>query len=126
MIGKLAGTDPALEGEYVVMSAHIDHLGIGEPINGDKIYNGAMDNGSGSALLLDVARSVETVARSTSVRYCSHSSAERRRACSAQNISPRNPTVPPKSIVADINTDMFLPAVPLKILTVYGFAGIRL
>ena len=47
VIGKLPGNDPALKNEYVVLSAHIDHLGIGEPINGDKIYNGAMDNGSG-------------------------------------------------------------------------------
>ena len=59
VIGKLPGNDPALKNEYVVLSAHIDHLGIGEPINGDKIYNGAMDNGSGSALLLDVARSLK-------------------------------------------------------------------
>ena len=41
-----------------MLSAHIDHVGIGEPINGDHIYNGAMDNGSGSALLLDIARSL--------------------------------------------------------------------
>src|SRR3984885_205906 len=59
VIGKLPGSDPTLKNEYVVLSAHIDHLGIGEPINGDKIYNGAMDNGSGSALLLDVARSLK-------------------------------------------------------------------
>ena len=48
----------ATEGEYVVLSAHIDHIGIGEPINGDRIYNGAMDNASGSAVLLDVAASL--------------------------------------------------------------------
>ena len=39
----------------VVLSAHVDHVGIGAPIDGDRIYNGAMDDGSGSALLLDVA-----------------------------------------------------------------------
>ena len=58
VIAKLPGNDPQLKNEYVVLSAHIDHLGIGEPINGDRIYNGAMDNASGSALLLDVASSV--------------------------------------------------------------------
>ncbi len=58
IIAKLPGTDPKLKDEYVVLSAHIDHLGIGEPINGDRIYNGAMDNGSGSALLLDIANSL--------------------------------------------------------------------
>src|SRR5262249_39645108 len=53
VIARYPGSDPNLKNEYVVLSAHIDHIGIGEPINGDRIYNGAMDNGSGSALLLD-------------------------------------------------------------------------
>lgn len=55
IIARLPGTDPVLENEYVLLSAHIDHLGIGAPINGDSIYNGAIDNGSGCALLLDIA-----------------------------------------------------------------------
>src|ERR1700720_557181 len=59
IVAKITGTDPKLKDEYVVLSAHIDHLGIGEPINSDRIYNGAMDNGSGSALLLDIARSLK-------------------------------------------------------------------
>src|SRR5215475_3736106 len=56
IVAKLEGNDPKLKQGCIVVSAHIDHLGIGEPINGDKIYNGAMDNGSGSAMLLDFAR----------------------------------------------------------------------
>src|SRR5262249_23262452 len=55
IVAELPGKDPVLKKEYVVLSAHIDHVGIGQPINGDRIYNGAMDNGSGSALLLDMA-----------------------------------------------------------------------
>ncbi len=51
----LPGNDPKLKDEYVVFTAHLDHLGIGEPIKGDSIYNGAMDNASGVATLLDVA-----------------------------------------------------------------------
>src|SRR5437667_740452 len=42
--GILRGTDPARRNEFVVVSAHVDHLGVGEPIDGDRIYNGAMDN----------------------------------------------------------------------------------
>ena len=57
LVAKLPGTDPELKNEYVVLRADIDHVGIGEPINGDRIYNGAMDNGSGSALVLDMAAS---------------------------------------------------------------------
>src|SRR5437660_924255 len=59
IVAKLPGSDPQLKNEYVVLSAHIDHIGIGEPINGDRIYNGAMDNASGSALLLDIASSLK-------------------------------------------------------------------
>src|SRR5262249_57230189 len=59
VIAKLPGNDPKLKNEYVVLSAHIDHIGIGEPIDGDRIYNGAMDNASGSAVLLDIAASLK-------------------------------------------------------------------
>lgn len=59
IIAKLPGSDPQMKNEYVVLSAHIDHVGIGEPINGDRIYNGAMDDASGSAVLLDVASSLK-------------------------------------------------------------------
>src|SRR4029077_6241020 len=59
LIAQLPGADPKLKSEYVVLSAHLDHLGIGEPINGDRIYNGAMDNASGSAVLLDMAASLK-------------------------------------------------------------------
>ncbi len=50
--------DPKLKDQYVVLSSHMDHLGIGEPINGDNLYNGAMDNASGCALNLDIASSL--------------------------------------------------------------------
>jgi Zn-dependent M28 family amino/carboxypeptidase len=61
IVAKLPGSDPKLKDEYVVLTAHIDHLGVGEPINGDRIYNGAMDNGSGSAVLLDLANALSKV-----------------------------------------------------------------
>src|SRR5207302_784158 len=59
IVAKLPGTDEALKKEFVVLSAHIDHIGIGEPVNGDKIYNGAMDDGSGTAAVLDIAASLK-------------------------------------------------------------------
>ena len=120
VIGKLPGNDPALESEYVVLSAHIDHLGIGEPINGDKIYNGAMDNGSGSALLLDVARSLkqDPAAHKRSILFVFVCGEEK--GLLGSKYFAAHSTVPAKSIVADINTDMFLPLTPLKLLTVYG------
>ncbi len=56
VVAKLAGSDPALRDEYVVYTAHWDHFGIGQPVDGDAIYNGALDNASGCAGLLEVAR----------------------------------------------------------------------
>jgi Zn-dependent M28 family amino/carboxypeptidase len=122
VIAKLPGDDPELKNEYVVLSAHIDHLGIGEPINGDRIYNGAMDNASGSALLLDVASSLkkspEKLKRSLLFLFVTGEE----KGLLGSKYFTAHPTVDPKSMVADINVDMFLPIVPLKILTVFGLA----
>jgi len=56
VVGKLTGSDPTLKNEYVIYTAHWDHLGVGEPVNGDKINNGALDNASGTAMVLEIAR----------------------------------------------------------------------
>ena len=56
VVGLLRGSDPRLRDEYVVLTAHADHLGIGEPVEGDSIYNGVVDNASGVAALLELAR----------------------------------------------------------------------
>ncbi|HEV2731907.1 MAG TPA: M28 family peptidase, partial [Terriglobales bacterium] len=55
-VGILRGADPALEHEAVLLSAHLDHLGIGKPVNGDDIYNGADDDASGTTAVLELAR----------------------------------------------------------------------
>jgi Zn-dependent M28 family amino/carboxypeptidase len=120
VVARMPGRDPRLKSEYVVLSAHIDHLGVGAAINGDRIYNGAMDNGSGSALLLDVARSLKQarapIKRSVLFVWVT---AEEKGLLGSKYFAA-HPTVAPKSMVADINTDMFLPIIPLKTLTVYG------
>ena len=59
VVAKLEGSDPALKDEYVVYSAHWDHLGIGAPVNGDNIYNGALDNASGVATVLEIAKALK-------------------------------------------------------------------
>ncbi len=55
-IGILKGTDPKLQRQAILLSAHLDHLGIGEPVNGDNIYNGADDDASGTTAVLELAR----------------------------------------------------------------------
>jgi Zn-dependent M28 family amino/carboxypeptidase len=56
VVAKLEGRDAQLKNEYVVYTAHWDHLGVGEPVNGDRIYNGAVDNASGTAGVIEIAR----------------------------------------------------------------------
>jgi len=116
----LPGSDPKLMGEYVVLSAHLDHIGVGKPINGDSIYNGAMDNASGVAGLLDVAEILkETGARpKRSVLFLAVTGEEK--GMQGSRFFANAPTVDPKAIVADINTDMFWPLYPLKSLIVFG------
>ena len=122
VVAKLPGNDPSLKNEYVVLSAHVDHIGIGEPINGDRIYNGAMDNGSGVAALLDIAASwkahAEQLRRSVLFVFVT---AEEKGLLGSKYFAA-HPTVSPKSMTANINIDMFLPIVPLKVLRVQGLA----
>ena len=129
IVAKFPGTDPKLRDQYVVLSAHIDHIGIGQPINGDSIYNGAMDNGSGCALLIDMAESLlhgdqtragqprsERLRRSVLFVFFT---AEEKGLLGSKYFTA-HPTVDPHSIVADINVDMFLPIIPLKVLRIQG------
>ncbi len=120
IVAKLPGSDPALRNEFVVLSAHIDHVGIGAPINGDSIYNGAMDNGSGTALALDLAASFKAHPErlQRSILFVLVTAEEK--GLLGSKYFATHPTVPANSIVADINVDMFLPIVPLKILTILG------
>jgi len=118
VVGRLSGTDPALKNESVVLSAHIDHVGVGAPVNGDRIYNGAMDNGSGSALVMDMAKSLKNEKLRRSILFLLVTGEEK--GLLGSNYFAGHPTVPAKSIVADVNTDMFLPIVPMKVLVILG------
>jgi len=118
--GILRGSDPARRDEYVVLSAHLDHLGIGGAVNGDTIYNGAMDNASGVAAMLDVAASLhEAGARpARSIVFVAVTGEEK--GLLGSSYFAAHPTVPRARIVANVNTDMFLPLFPLKTLMVLG------
>jgi len=122
VIAKVPGNDAELKNEYVVLSAHIDHIGIGEPVNGDRIYNGAMDNASGSAVLLDVAASLKKSGErfKRSLLFVFVTGEEK--GLLGSRYFTAYPTVDRETMVADINIDMFLPIVPLKLLTVWGLA----
>ena len=118
--GILRGADPKLRDEYVVLSAHLDHLGIGGAVNGDSLYNGAMDNASGVAAVLEVAASLgESGARlARSILFVAVTGEEK--GLLGSSYFAAHPTVPRARIVANVNTDMFLPLFPLRLLMVLG------
>ncbi len=62
VVAKLEGGDPTLKNEYVIYTAHWDHLGRGEAVKGDDIYNGAVDNGTGTAALIEIGRAYQSLA----------------------------------------------------------------
>ncbi|HTK28970.1 MAG TPA: M28 family metallopeptidase [Vicinamibacterales bacterium] len=118
--GILPGSDPAKKNEYVVLSAHLDHLGIGQPVNGDRIYNGAMDNASGVAAILEVATELhEANAKPARSLLFLAVTGEEKGELGSRYFAAR-PTVPASSIVANVNTDMFLPLFPMKEIMVLG------
>jgi Zn-dependent M28 family amino/carboxypeptidase len=118
--GIFPGIDPKLKGEYVVVSAHLDHVGVGEPINGDRIYNGAMDDASGIATILDVAQSLHDshAQLKRSVVFIAVCAEEK--GLLGSRYFAGHPTVPASAMVANLNTDMFLPIFPLNNITVFG------
>jgi len=119
LAGVLPGYDAKLRDEFVVVSAHLDHLGIGEPVNGDKIYNGAMDDASGIASVIEIARAIhESNAKpKRSILFLAVTAEEKGLLGSEYFAS--HPTVK-GTIVADLNMDMYLPLFPLKYLEVQG------
>ncbi|MCI4589088.1 M28 family metallopeptidase [Sphingobium sp. BYY-5] len=121
LVAVLPGSDPKLRGEYVVLSAHLDGYGIGTPIKGDAIYNGALDNASGVASLLEIARALKAGkdAPKRSILFAIVT-AEEKGLLGARYFA-RRPTVPQKSIVADLNFDMALPIFPLTSVTPVGY-----
>jgi Peptidase family M28 len=104
VVGWIPGTDEKLKNEYVVHTAHLDHLGISTKIKGDSIYNGAHDNASGVSCALEIAKLYKSVKVKRSVIIAIVTAEEMGLLGSAFFAS--NPPVPKSQIVADINTDM--------------------
>jgi len=120
VVGVMSGSDSKLKKEYVIMSAHLDHLGVGRAVNGDSIYNGAMDDASGVASVIEIARLMKEshVKLKRSVIFLAVTGEEKGELGSRYFAA--RPTVPAGAIVADINLDMFLPLYALKVIEVQG------
>jgi Zn-dependent M28 family amino/carboxypeptidase len=120
VVAKLEGSDPVLKNEYLVFSAHLDHLGIGEPVNGDKIYNGTLDNASGCAILLEVARAFAKMnpRPKRSILFLAVTGEEK--GLLGSDYFAHYPTVSKRDIVANVNMDEDVMLWPLRDIIAYG------
>lgn len=120
VIAKVEGSDAKLKNEFVIHSGHLDHLGVGKPINGDSIYNGAHDNASGVACALEIARMYATlpIKPKRSILFVLVTAEEM--GLLGSGYFNAFPTVKRKQIVADINTDMPTLLAPLESVAPLG------
>ena len=105
IVAELKGSDPALRDQYVVYTAHVDHLGICPPVEGDNVCHGAFDNASGTAALLEIARAYASLPKPPrrSVLFVFVTGEEM--GLLGSDYFAHFPTVPLKSIVANVNID---------------------
>lgn len=103
VVGRIPGSDPRLRDEYIVVLAHLDHVGIGRPVNGDRIYNGAIDNAGGVAVLLEAARLLKAAKPRRSILLVATTGEEK--GLIGADYFAAFPTIDRKSIVAAISVD---------------------
>ncbi len=106
VVAVFEGSDPVLKDEYVALGAHYDHVGIGLPVNGDAIYNGADDDGSGTTALLAMAEALAKAPKrpKRSVLFVWHAGEEK--GLWGSRYFTDYPTIPLEKIVTQINIDM--------------------
>ncbi|MDB5031122.1 M28 family peptidase [Mucilaginibacter sp.] len=120
IIGKIEGSDPILKKQYIVHSAHLDHLGVSTPVEGDSIYNGAHDNASGVASLLGIATIYKNIKVKPKRSILTVFVTGEELGELGSGFFAKEPTVPIKDIVADVNTDMPTIIAPLLSVTALG------
>lgn len=120
VMGVLPGTDPTLKDEYVVFVSHLDHLGVGRPVKGDSIYNGAHDNASGVAINLEAARLFASLPKAPrrSIIFVGVTGEEM--GLLGSDYFASNPTIPQDKIVANLCLDMPFFFHPLLDIVPYG------
>ena len=104
----MRGSDPKLRDEYLVYTAHLDHVGITEPVAGDAINNGAFDNASGTAVLLEVARAFAENPEKPKRSILFLATTGEEKGLRGADYFANNPTVPFESIIGNINLDMLV------------------
>ena len=117
IIAALPGSDPALAGEYVVVSAHLDGYGFGEPRNGDRIYNGAFDDAAYVATLIDFAQKLHESGTKLRRSLLFLIVTGEEKGLLGSKYFALHPTIAKDKLVADINLDQLRPIFPLRVLT---------
>jgi hypothetical protein len=120
VLGIVEGSDPALKHQYIVVTAHLDGLGRGATVNGDAIYNGAHDNASGIAIILEMARALtkSSTRPKRSVLFAAVTAEEK--GLLGSDYFAEHPTVPQINIVANLNVDMPLVIAPTLDFIAFG------
>jgi Zn-dependent M28 family amino/carboxypeptidase len=126
VVARLEGSDPATKDEHVVFTAHWDHFGVGEPVAGDRIYNGAKDNATGTAALLETARAFTRLAKPPrrSILFLAVTAEER--GLLGSEYYATQPLYPLAKTLADINMDALNVNGRTKDLTVIGLGASEL
>ncbi len=119
VIGWLPGSDPALAGQPVVVTGHLDHLGIGAAVDGDSIYNGAMDNAVGIGLILAAAEQMAAGPRPARPVLFAALTAEEKGLLGAYHLA-RTPPSRVQQFAANVNVDMPLFPAPVRSLIAWG------
>jgi Zn-dependent M28 family amino/carboxypeptidase len=125
VVAILPGSDPKLKDEYVVLSAHLDHIGIspakpGDPADKDRINNGALDNGAGIATMLEVARAMAQSPNKPRRSIVFLASTGEEKGLLGADYYARHPTVPGKQIVGNVDLDMPLLLYPFTDVIAFG------
>jgi Zn-dependent M28 family amino/carboxypeptidase len=109
VVAKIEGSDPVLKNQAVIFSAHWDHLGVGTPVNGDAIYNGAADNATGCAMILEIARAWAMLPQKPrrSALFVAVSAEEA--GMRGSEYYGEHPVIPTGQTAAALNFDMFMP-----------------
>jgi hypothetical protein len=118
VVGLLRGSDPRLRDEYVVYTSHLDHIGVTAPVDGDAINNGAFDNASGIAAMLEIARALAAAKPRRSILFIATTAEEH--GMKGADYFANNPTVPIGDIVANINIDMLVMTHAMRDLLPFG------
>jgi hypothetical protein len=118
VLALMPGSDPKLAGQAILLSAHLDGYGYGEPVKGDRIYNGTLDDAAYVALLIRLAERKEGHKFRRPILFAAYTGEEKGLLGSRWYVT--HPTVPLARIAGVINLDQLRPIFPLQILTVHG------